>query len=211
MKRFKSYFFAGLFSLACLSSFAQDFKPAANPEKILADLRKSSAATSSIQADFKEEKYLSFLKDSEKSSGVFYFKRNDRMRWEQQTPFKYVILINGEKLRVLDDGKEKNIGSAGKMAGQIKQVMLGLVNGDFQQSKAFTNVCMESADQYQIVLTPTNKRMRSVYSKIALVFPKATLRLKELTFFEKGGDKSIMKFQNEKFNQPIAEAVFTAL
>lgn len=210
MKLFKIYFVL-IFSLLATKLFAQDFKPAANPDKILADLRKSSLATSSIQADFKEEKHLSFLKEPEKSSGVFYYKKEDQMRWEQQTPFKYVILINGEKLRVLDAGKEKNVGSAGKMAGQIKQVMLGLVNGDFQQSKAFTQMCMENADYYQITLTPTNKRMRNVYAKINLLFPKNTLRLKELTFFEKGGDKSVMKFQNEKFNQSIPETVFTNL
>lgn len=210
MKLFKIYFVLFL-SIINGIAFAQEFKPAANPDKILADLRKSSLATSSIQADFKEEKYLSFLKEPEKSSGVFYYKKEDQMRWEQQTPFKYIILINGEKLRVLDGGKEKNLGSAGKMAGQIKQVMLGLVNGDFQQSKAFTQVCMENSDYYQVTLTPTNKRMRNVYAKINLVFPKNSLRLKELTFFEKGGDKSIMKFQNEKFNQPIAETVFNNL
>jgi outer membrane lipoprotein-sorting protein len=210
MKPF-SLFFLIFFTFCGIIASAQDFKPAANPDKILADLRKSSQATSSIQADFKEEKYLSFLKEPEKSSGVFYFKKDDRMRWEQQAPFKYIILIAGDKLRVQDGSKEKNVGAAGRMAGQIKQVMLGLVNGDFQQSKAFTQVCMENADQYLIVLTPTSKRMRSVYATINLIFSKNTLRLKELTFFEKGGDKSVMKFQNEKFNQPIAESVFLNL
>jgi outer membrane lipoprotein-sorting protein len=201
-----------LFSLTgSVTLFAQEFKPAVYPDKILADLRKSSLATSSIQADFKEEKHLSFLKEPERSSGVFYYKKEDRMRWEQQRPFKYVILINGDKLRIMDSGKEKNVGSAGKMAGQIKQVMLGLVNGDFQQSKAFTQVCKESADQYLVELTPTSKRMKNVYAKINLVFSKNNLRLKELSFFEKGGDKSVMRFQNEKFNQPIAESVFSAL
>ncbi|MCF2447548.1 outer membrane lipoprotein carrier protein LolA [Dyadobacter sp. CY345] len=193
------------------SAQSQEFKKATNPDKILSDLRKSSQATTSIQADFREEKYLSFLKEPEKASGVFYFKKADQMRWEQQSPFKYIILINGDKLRVQDGSKEKNMGSAGRMAGQIKQVMLGLVNGDFQESKAFTLVCMESSDQYMVVLTPTNKRMRSVYSKINLVFSRSNLRLKELTFFEKGGDKSVMKFLNEKFNQPIAESVFSKL
>jgi len=210
MKLYK-IFLAFVLILNSLNALAQEFKPASNPDKILADLRKSSLATSSIQADFREEKYLSFLKEPEKSSGVFYFKKADRMRWEQQTPFKYIILINGDKLRVQDGSKEKNVGAAGRMAGQIKQVMLGLVNGEFQESKAFTQVCMESSDQYMVVLTPTNKRMRSVYSKINLVFSKSNLRLKELTFFEKGGDKSVMKFQNEKFNQPIAESVFSNL
>lgn len=193
------------------AAFAQSFKPAAQPAKILADLQKVSQSTSSIQASFTEEKFLAVLKEPEKSSGVFFYQQKDKMRWEQKTPVKYIILINGDKLRIQEGGKEKNVGQAGRMAAQIKELMIGLVNGDFQQNKGFQLTCMESDDQYQILLTPVNRRLKNVYSKISLVFLKSTLRLKELSFFEKGGDKSIMKFQQEKFNQPISESLFQNL
>jgi len=191
--------------------FTQIFKPVSNPEKILNELKKISQSTNSIQADFQEEKYLAVLKEPEKSSGIFYYKKNDKMRWEQQTPFKYIILINGDKLRIQDAGKEKNVGSAGRMASQIKELMIGLVNGDFQENKAFKQTITESSDLYQITLIPINKRLKNVYQKINLTFLKSTLRLKELSFFEKGGDRNTMKFQNEKINQPIAESVFSGL
>ncbi|GGN05649.1 hypothetical protein GCM10010967_46070 [Dyadobacter beijingensis] len=199
--------------LACVCTLAgaQSFKPAANPEKALADLRKTSQGTTSIQASFTEEKYLAVLKEPEKSSGVFYYQQKDKMRWEQRTPSKYIIVINGDKLRVQEGGKEKNVGQAGRMAAQIKELMIGLVNGDFQQNKGFSTACLESDGEYQIVLTPVNRRLKNIYAKITMVFPKSTLRLKELAFFEKGGDKSIMKFQQEKFNQPIAENLFKDL
>jgi hypothetical protein len=54
---------------------AQSFKPAADTEKILADLRKTSQATTSIQASFSEEKYLSVLKEPEQSSGLFFYQK----------------------------------------------------------------------------------------------------------------------------------------
>lgn len=133
------------------------------------------------------------------------------MRWEQKAPVKYVILINGDRIRVQEAGKEKNVGQAGRMAAQIKELMIGLVNGDFQQNKAFLQSCLENSDQYMVVLTPVNRRLKNIYSKITLVFPKSTLHLKELSFFEKGGDKSVMKFQNEKFNQPIDDSLFLNL
>jgi outer membrane lipoprotein-sorting protein len=190
---------------------AQTFKAAADPAKIQAELKKSSQAANSIQADFKEEKYLAVLKEPQKSSGVFYYKKNDKMRWEQQLPFKYIILINGDKLRVQDSGKEKNVAGSGRMAMQIKELMIGLVNGDFQENKAFSQSFMESPELYQVILVPVNKRLKNVYSRITLVFPKNTLRLRELTFYEKGGDKSVMQFKNEKLNQPIAERVFSDL
>lgn len=190
---------------------AQSFKPVANPEKVLAELRKTSQATSSIQASFTEEKYLAVLKEPEKSSGLFYYQQKDKMRWEQRSPSKYIILINGDKLRIQEGGKEKNVGQAGRMAAQIKELMIGLVNGDFQQNKGFSPTVLEDGDHYQIVLTPVNRRLKNIYSKIAMNFSKSSLRLKELSFFEKGGDKSLMKFQQEKFNQPIAENLFKDL
>jgi len=189
----------------------QSFKQAANPEKVLAELRKTSQATSSIQASFTEEKYLAVLKEPEKSSGLFYYQQKDKMRWEQRTPSKYIILINGDKLRIQEGNKEKNVGQAGRMAAQIKELMIGLVNGDFQQNKGFSLVVMEDSDHYQVVLTPVDRRLKNIYSRIAMNFSKSSLRLKELSFFEKGGDKSLMKFQQEKFNQPIAENLFKDL
>ncbi|MCQ6468649.1 hypothetical protein NPN14_25820, partial [Vibrio parahaemolyticus] len=59
---------------------AQSFKPAVNQEKLLADLRKTSQATTSIQASFTEEKYLAVLKEPEKSSGAFFYQQKDKMR-----------------------------------------------------------------------------------------------------------------------------------
>jgi len=203
--------FSFLLCLGYLNLSAQHFKPAANPEKILSELRKTSSATHSIQASFKEEKYLSVLKEPEHSSGLFYYQKNDKMRWEQKKPGSYIILINGDKLRIQEGGKEKNVAQAGRMAVQIKELMIGLVNGDFQQNRAFSQACMESADQYMIVLTPVNRRLKNIYSKITLVFSRTSLRLKELTFFEKSGDKSLMKFHQEKFNEPIDNSLFLTL
>lgn len=197
--------------MAARTAEAQSFKPVGNPEKVLAELRKTSQATSSIQASFTEEKYLAVLKEPEKSSGLFYYRQKYKMRWEQRTPSRYIILINGDQLRVQEGNKEKNMGQAGRMAAQIKELMIGLVNGDFQQNKGFSSAVLENDDQYQIVLTPVNRRLKNIYAKISMNFAKNSLRLKELSFFEKGGDKSIMKFHQEKFNQPIADNLFKDL
>ncbi len=210
MLKYRLLFCLGAF-VFCLQGRGQSFKPVANPAKVLAELKTASQSTTSIQADFKEEKYLAALKNPEQSSGTFYYKKSDKMRWEQQKPLKYVILINGEKLRVQEAGKEKNVAAAGRMASQMKELMMGLVNGDFQQSKAFSQVYNESADQYQVVLTPVNNRLKRIYSGIRLVFSKSSLRLKELTFLEKTGDKSTMTFSNERINQPIPDSVFSNL
>ena len=192
-------------------SFGQSFKPVGDVEKVREALRKSTNATNSVQADFQEEKFMAVLREPQRSSGAFSYQKSDKMRWEQRFPSKYIILIKGDKLRIREGAKEKNIGQAGRMASQIKDMMLGLVNGDFQDNKAFKQTIEENPASYQITLVPVNKRMKSVYTKINLLFSKNTMRLKELTFFQKDGDKSIMKFSNERVNQGISEDVFNVL
>jgi outer membrane lipoprotein-sorting protein len=189
----------------------QNFNPVPNSEKIVAELRQTSQATQSIQADFHEEKQVSFLKQPQKSTGVFYYKKEDQMRWEQKTPYSYVILINRDKLRVRDGAKEKDMSTANRMAGRIKDMMLGMVNGSFDKNSSFTTYCMENEESYLVVLTPVNKRMKNIYEKVNLTFSKKTQRLKELTFFEKNGDKSTMRFFNEKFNLAIDDQLFQKL
>lgn len=197
--------------LISLPVVGQDFKPVQNSEKVVAELRKTSQATQSIQADFREEKQVSFLKETKKSSGVFFYKKEDQMRWEQTDPYLYIILINKDKLRVKDGAKEKDMSTANRMAGRIKDMMLGMVNGSFDKNSSFTSTCLENDENYLVVLTPVNKRMKNIYEKINLTFSKKTQRLKELAFFEKNGDKSTMKFFNEKFNQTIDEKLFQKL
>jgi hypothetical protein len=98
-------------------------------------------------------------------------------------PLKYIILINGDKLRIQEAGKEKNVGQAGRMAAQIKELMIGLVNGDFQQNKAFSLACLENNDQYMVVLTPVNRRLKNIYSKISMVFPTEFFAIERVVFF----------------------------
>jgi outer membrane lipoprotein-sorting protein len=192
-----------------MNSSAQTFRPVTDPGKVLAALKKSSESATTVQADFEEEKVMAVLKAPQRSSGVFYYRKSDQLRWEQQKPTQYIILINGDKLRVQEKGKEKNVGQAGRMASQIRDLMLGLVNGDFQNSKDFSQTISENSSAYQISLVPVNKRLKGMYSQIDLVFAKSTMRLKDLTFLHKDGDRSMMRFSNEKVNQPIAERLFS--
>lgn len=208
---FRSALFVLPFLFSIVTAYSQDFSPVESGEKVLSELRKVSQETATIQANFKEEKQVSFLKDTQKSSGIFYYKKDDKMRWQQADPFDYIILINGNSIRVKDGKKEKDMSAANRMAGRIRDMMLSMVNGDFQKNSSFTTSCFQNDESYLVVLTPVNKRMKGIYDKINLTFSRKTLRLKELTFFEKGGDRSSMKFYNEKFNQVIDEELFRKL
>jgi len=194
-----------------ITLFGQDLLPLTNTMEFISKLKEKSENTSSISADFKEEKYLSFLKEPQKSSGVFYYQAENKMRWEQKIPLEYIILINEGKIRLQENGKEKNVSAAKRVSSKVKDLLLTLIKGDFYENKAFEAGYFENSDVYIIILDPQNRKLSNVFEKIELHFSKKDLNLNKLIFHEKGGDKSIITFYNQKINQDIEAHRFKML
>lgn len=190
-------------------SNAQDYRKVTQPDQVFAALKQRSEKVNTIQADFTEIRHVSYLKEPQKSSGRFYFEKKDRMRWEQTEPGTYVIMIDGSSLRVSEGGKEKNIKSAGQMTGMIRDMLLMIVRGDYQSGSEFEKEVLQNADRYRIVLRPLGKRLKQRYERLEMQFSKPMMSLEELTFFEKGGDRQVMIFRNEKINIPFDSSLFT--
>ena len=199
--------------LFCVVSFfsvyAQEMKPIENTETFITKLKEQSKNTNSIVSDFVEEKFASYLKEPQKSVGVFYYKKKNKLRWEKTKPGKYIFLADADKIKIQDNSKEVNVSSASQVVGKIKELMLTLVNGDFNSGKIFAPSYFESTENYFVKLTPKNKKLAEIYSYIHLTFSKETMLLKELAFYEKNGDKSIMTFSNSKTNQVVEDSIFT--
>jgi outer membrane lipoprotein-sorting protein len=191
------------------ASYAQTKTVSKNSSVFLNKLKKTSKETNSISASFKQEKKVSFMNNPQLSEGVFYYIKTDKMRWEERKPNHYILLINGESIKVKDGNKEKKMGGAAKMMAQINSLMISLINGDIFDSKGFNSQYFETSKQFIVELTPKNKKLKSIFNTIELAFDKNTLRLKILTFNEKSGDISKMTFFNEKFNQTLTNSLFT--
>lgn len=194
-----------------LNSSAQEKVMIKDPLALKSKLKKQANETTSIVADFSQEKHVSFMDKPQVSEGKFYYQQADKMRWEQTVPNNYVLLISNGKVRIKDNGKEKNIEGANKMMEKINSLMIGLINGDVFENKAFDTQYFTSGENYIVELIPKNKRLQSIFKTIELTFSKQTVRLKVLTFYESSGDITIMKFFNDKFNQSIKDSIFLNL
>tara|TARA_R110002124_G_scaffold216789_1_gene382484 strand:- start:916 stop:1542 length:627 start_codon:yes stop_codon:yes gene_type:complete len=204
-----SFFSKLFFLLFCTCSFvlAQDYKLVKNPNQLIAKFKQSSQSIQSIEATFVESKEIKVLKNKQQTSGVFYYKKDDKMRWEQVQPSSYIILIDGDAIKIKDGASKKDMAGS-RMATQIKSLLMGLVNGNFNEDNAFSKQYFENEQYYQVSLTPVNRRLKNIYSNISLTFDKKSLNLTQLNFEEKGGDSSAMKFSKHKINLPIKDALF---
>ncbi len=203
----------GIFILFFVLSFlkvdAQNYKVLSDPSIFQKKLKEKSLATSSIRAEFSEEKNMAAFKEPHKSTGVFYYKKANKMRWEKIQPQKYVFIVNADKVRISENGKEKDVSSFNEGVGKIKDLMLVLVNGEFQNYKAFSAEYLQDEKTYLVHLTPVNKRLAKIFDSIDLVFSKENMQLREMRFLEKSGDKNTMKFHNEAMNENLPDKLFT--
>src|ERR1700752_681669 len=96
-----------LITLIFISQFAiaQNFKAVKDTSALKQKIESMSKTVNSIESDFTQEKNLSMLSEEITSKGNFKFKKENMLRWEYSTPYKYLIVINKDKIWIKDEKK----------------------------------------------------------------------------------------------------------
>lgn len=207
----KTYITTFLFFVVAGFANAQfeGMKPVADSEALKAKLEKSAAATNDIFAEFVQEKTLSVLEEVITSKGTFHFKKENKVRWNYTHPFKYLIVINGQKMYINDEGKEKEYDvKSNKMFREINKVVVGTVQGNLFKNTDYKTEFFENAGFYMAKMIPVDPKMREFLQEIHLYFDKKDLTVSRLKMMEQGGDFTLVNFQNKKLNAGISDQQF---
>ncbi len=199
------------FFLFTYSSFAQ--YPTYNAVVDLPAFKKQfsteSAKVSSINSTFVQEKILTALTEKIISEGKFWFKRSNKVKIEYVKPFRYVMTVNGDKMKVRDDQKESTINvKSNKLFQQINRIMVDCVQGTILDSKDFTTKVFENEKTYLLEMTPSSKSLRQFFQTIVLVVDRKDYTVKSIEMNEPSGDKTLISFFNKKLNEQISDAIF---
>lgn len=163
----------------------------------------------SIQADFVQEKHLKILVRPLISTGTFTFQNPQSLRWEYRTPVPSVLLMHGNKIKkfVERDGQlveDKGLGL------DSMQVVLGQISnwldGRFSDNDMFS---VSFIDEHTVLLSPRDKGLASLISKIELKLAAEKGHLDEVTLFEGPDSYTKMTFENRILNKPVPLSVFT--
>jgi outer membrane lipoprotein-sorting protein len=209
--KLSSLYFLLLFVLTVYNSIGQQGQEPVikDPSKLIEQVNLFSLKTTSITADFTQAKDMSFMEEQVISSGKFYFEKEKKLRWEYTVPFAYTIILNGERIRLIDEGKVKDFdASASRMFLEISNVMTGLVNGTLLNSEQFSTTWYEATGHYLAKLVPASTAMKDYLSGIELKLNKTDFSVEELKMFEKSGDFTHIIFRNKKLNEAIPVDIF---
>lgn len=191
------------------ASYAQEYKKLSDSQACRAAIVKKQQSLKSLSADFKETTHSEMLANPQQAKGLFLFKKDEKVRWEHSEPKKQIILINGETVRLSENGKEQSNPGSLSSVRRIQGLMLDMLSGDFLSSKAFRIDYYENQSSYKLVLNPTSERMRKYIRHITLVFDKTELYLNEMTISESDSDKVVYVFSNIRQDVSIDDSKFT--
>jgi outer membrane lipoprotein-sorting protein len=191
------------------SSVAQDYIRVTDFSAFKKKFTAEASKINSITSSFVQEKVLVALTEKITSTGSFAFKRSNKVRIEYTKPFVYLMIMNGDKMKIRDDQKENTVNMrSNKMFRQINSIIMDCVQGTILDSKDFTSEVFEYKDSYLLKMRPVSKNLREFFETINVVVSKNDYSVNSIEMNEPSTDKTVMTFTNKKINQPVADEVF---
>lgn len=193
------------------SAFAQfpGYQPVANLPAFKKEFAQQATKINSISSNFMQEKTLTALTETITSNGVFHFKRANKVRMEYKKPFAYMMVMNGDKMLVKDEGQSNTVNlKSNKLFQQVNKIVIDCIQGTILDSKDFTSRVFESQKEYLLEMTPTSKALKGFFQTIVLVVGKKDYSVDSIKMNEPSGDTTMITFTEKKINGQVSDEMF---
>ena len=185
------------------------YSPVADLVKFKTDFSAATQKTTSVKSDFTQEKNLSMLSEKIVSKGNFWFKKDSRVRMEYNQPFKYLMILNKDKVYVKDGQKENKISAqSNKLFQQINKIMIDCMQGTALNNPDFKTRVFENKNGALVELTPVTRGLKELFKTINVIVDKKDFSVTSIEMQEISGDKTIMRFTNKELNASIPDTLF---
>jgi outer membrane lipoprotein-sorting protein len=206
------FFLFTIINLSVFHGFSQSgFTPMKNPQQFSRSLAETTQATNTIESKFIQEKNLSVISEKIITRGKFYFKKENKLRWEYTDPFRYLIIMNGDKVLIKDEKKENRFDAASnKVFTEINSIMVGSIRGTIlNENKKFKIDFLESMEFNLVKLSPLSAQLKSYIAEIRIFFNKLNNSVSKLEIAEPSGDFTKIEFTGLKINTPVSDENFS--
>ena len=199
-----------LFVALGLFATAQTPLSEAQSNELMASLTEAAASMQTMQCRFVQSKTMAMLAEPSVSEGRMYFVSPDRLRWEYATPYAFALVVNGERIVKVTDGKAEVLdGNSGRMYQGITSMIMGSASGKkLFDTTAFDIVLYDDGTCWKAEMTPKRRDMKRLFSQLVFHFDKKTQVIDHVEFLGANGDVTSIRFEDIKLNEEIGEEKF---
>ena len=178
--------------------------------KIIASLTEAAASMQTMQCRFVQQKTMAMLAEPQVSEGRMYYAAPDRMRWEYTAPYAFALVVNGERIVKVTDGKAEVLeGNAGRMYQGMVNLIMGSASGKkLFDTTVFDIILYDDNGFWRADMTPRRRDMKRMFSQLVFRFDKKTNGISQVEFIDAGGDVTAIRFEEMRLNEAIGEETF---
>ena len=182
MKRLYIYF---LLLFVCLLQINAQMKKLKDVDAFNKRVIQEAVSVKSIESDFTQIKHLDLFNENITSKGKFYYKHSDKISLDYSSPTKYLIVINGDKLKIVSDGKKNIVGlKSNKIMAEMRGMLTACMSGNISQISGYKMEYFEDTNSYLIKIKPTNKSVQAYISGFDIYMDKKDMSVSKLRISE---------------------------
>ena len=199
-----------MFVAVSLMVTAQTQLSESQTQEVIRQLTQVASTMQSMQCRFVQEKTSSMLAEPSVAEGTMHYAAPDRMRWEYTAPYAFALVVNGERLVKVTDGKAEVLeGNAGRMYQGMVNLIIGSASGKkLFDTTVFDIVFYDDNGFWRADMTPKRRDMKRMFSQLVFRFDKKTNGISRVEFVSANGDVTSIRFEEIKVNEAISDKVF---
>ena len=199
-----------MFVAVSLMVTAQTQLSESQTQEVIRQLTQVASTMQSMQCRFVQEKTSSMLAEPSVAEGTMHYAAPDRMRWEYTAPYAFALVVNGERLVKVTDGKAEVLeGNAGRMYQGMVNLIIGSASGKkLFDTTVFDIVFYDDNGFWRTDMTPKRRDMKRMFSQLVFRFDKKTNGISRVEFVSANGDVTSIRFEEIKVNEAISDKVF---
>ena len=197
----------GVFS----SQLQENRKSPGEKDRIFSEITTAATKVTTLKSDFVQEKHLGMLEDVLISKGRFYYKKQDRLRWELTNPVSSGFAVNGKQAKRWD-------GKSGRTETfQVYQVpfiklftdqVFAWASADFKQLQKEYQITVLGEAPADLKLVPIRSQEKKYLAHFRIVFTADASHVNAVEVHETGGDFTRIRFFNAIINTPLPDTLF---
>ena len=179
-------------------------------QEVIRQLTQVASTMQSMQCRFVQEKTSSMLAEPSVAEGTMHYAAPDRMRWEYTATYAFALVVNGERLVKVTDGKAEVLeGNAGRMYQGMVNLIIGSASGKkLFDTTVFDIVFYDDNGFWRADMTPKRRDMKRMFSQLVFRFDKKTNGISRVEFVSANGDITSIRFEEIKVNEAVDDAFF---
>ena len=173
-------------------------------------LTQAAASMQTMQCCFVQEKTSSMLAEPSMAKGTMHYIAPDKMRWEYIEPYAFALVVNGDHIVKVTDGKSEVLeGKSSRLYQGIVNIIMGSASGKkLFDASVFDVALYDDGTYWRAEMSPKRRDLKRMFSQLVFRFDKKTNGISRVEFKDAGGDVTSIRFEEMRLNEAIDEKVF---